>query len=100
MENKKNTCKVCGSKVKLKHYDDICSLKCLQYSLEYKAVNVPIPFVRRLFIHCRDKMSRLEQLAQYAKRHGYKVELVEKKATEIYKQNFVNSSKKVELKVC
>lgn len=78
-------CLICGKKAS-RTYENFCSLKCTKDYAEYKTINMPIPFVKRLFNHCPNEAHRIEQLKTYAKRHNYREDFVIKRANEINRE--------------
>lgn len=83
MKNKRVNCIICGARSKVT-YERFCSSKCIEKHMEYIIIDIPKPFIFRLFLHCKDHSHRVVQLEEYANRHGYNKELTIKKAKEIY----------------
>lgn len=83
LKNDVKFCSICGTKIKSKIYDGLCSKKCLDYSLEYNSITIPIPFVKKIFLHCKDEEERFKQFKIFAERHSYDLQKVIRKATEI-----------------
>lgn len=84
-----NTCCICGNKIKKKLYGNVCGSACLDYSLDYNMISIPLPFVKSLYFKCPDVKERSKQLGEYAKRHGYDKEKVLRKARTIYEESLM-----------
>jgi hypothetical protein len=69
-----------------KTYEGACSKKCIDIKLDYIAISIPLPFIKSVFLRCPTNELREEQLKEYAQRHGFKEDLVIKKAKDIYKE--------------
>lgn len=77
--HKKASCKICGSPRILKNYEDICSKTCLDNKLHYDNMNIPIIFVKNLFLRCPNENEREKQIATFAGKHKYNLTLLRRK---------------------
>jgi len=72
-------CEVCGSSKILKNYVGVCSKVCLDNKLHYDNMNVPIIFVKNLFLRCPNENERTEQIVKFANKHKYDLPLLKRK---------------------
>lgn len=85
-KNKNQICKVCGTPKIMKNYEDVCSKTCLDDKLHYDNMNIPILFVRNLFLRCPDTNEREKQIVNFAVKHKYNLPLVKRKLEIIVSQ--------------
>lgn len=85
-KTKKETCIVCGSPKIMKSYSGVCSKTCLDDKLHYDNMNIPMLFVKNLFLRCPDTNEREKQIVNFAAKHKYNLPLVKRKLEIIVSQ--------------
>lgn len=64
--NGKTTCKCCEKKLSSKTiYDGVCSSDCSSKLLEYNAIPINLLFIRRTYIHIKDKSLREKEIEKF-----------------------------------
>lgn len=96
LKGKKNVvCEVCGKKYKISSYGKVCSQKCAHVMIDYNSITLPIPFIKKVYLHTLNEKERNDELKVYAKRHSFNESLVIKKADEVFKSLKLDNHKKV-----
>ena len=73
-------CPFCQKKIAMSKA--FCSKSCKENYFQLIAIQVTKPFVKRIYQMCNESQ-REEELAKYAKRHEWRLELVRNKASEM-----------------
>ena len=72
-------CPYCGKKIPMSKA--FCSKTCKENYFQLVAIQVPKPFLKRIFIFCTAEQREIE-IENFANRHGWRLELVGKKIDE------------------
>lgn len=72
-------CPYCGKKIPMSKA--FCSKTCKENYFQLVAIQVPKPFLKRIFIFCTPEQREIE-IENFANRHGWRLELVGKKIDE------------------
>jgi len=72
-------CPYCGKKIPMSKA--FCSKTCKENYFQLVAIQVPKPFLKRIFIFCTPEQREME-IENFANRHGWRLELVGKKIDE------------------
>jgi hypothetical protein len=71
-----SNCPYCGKKIPMNKA--FCSKSCKENYFQMVAIQIPQPFLKRIFIFCTLEQREIE-IENFAKRHGWEHELVKKK---------------------
>lgn len=71
-----SNCPYCGKKIPMNKA--FCSKSCKENYFQMVSIQIPQPFLKRIFIFCTLEQREIE-IENFAKRHGWKQELVKKK---------------------
>jgi len=71
-----SNCPYCGKKIPMNKA--FCSKSCKENYFQMISIQIPQPFLKRIFIFCTLKQREIE-IENFAKRHGWEQELVKKK---------------------
>ena len=71
-----SNCPYCGKKIPMNKA--FCSKSCKENYFQMVSIQIPQPFLKRIFIFCTLEQREIE-IENFAKRHGWKHELVKKK---------------------
>ena len=72
-------CPYCGKKIAMSKA--FCSRSCKENYFQLIAIQVPKPFLKRIFVFCTPEQREVE-IENFANRHGWRLELVGKKIDE------------------
>jgi len=73
-------CPYCGKKIAMSKA--FCSRNCKENYFQLIAIQVPRPFLKRIFIFCTPEQRELE-IENFANRHGWRIDLLQKKIDEL-----------------
>ena len=71
-----SNCPYCGKKIPMSKA--FCSKSCKENYFQMVAIQIPQPFLKRIFIFCTLEQREIE-IENFAKRHGWEQGLVKKK---------------------
>ncbi len=71
-----SNCTYCGKKIPMSKV--FCSKSCKENYFQMVAIQIPQPFLKRIFIFCTLEQREIE-IEKFATRHGWSLELVKKK---------------------
>jgi len=74
-----SNCPYCGKKIPMSKA--FCSKTCKENYFQLVAIQIPKPFLKRIFIFCTPEQREVE-IENFANRHGWRLELVGKKIDE------------------
>ncbi|QKF66195.1 hypothetical protein AVENP_0622 [Arcobacter venerupis] len=74
-----SNCPYCGKKIPMSKA--FCSKSCKENYFQMLAIQIPQPFLKRIFIFCTLEQREIE-IENFAKRHYWNHELVKKKIEE------------------
>lgn len=80
-----NHCQYCSKKIPISKV--FCSKECKENYFEKAIINIPKPFVKKLYFFCNEKEKEAEIL-KFCERHNWKEHLVKQKIEEIYLEYF------------
>ena len=72
-------CPYCGKKIAMSKA--FCSRSCKENYFQLIAIQIPKPFLKRIYIFCNDEQREIE-IENFANRHGWRLDLVRKKIAE------------------
>lgn len=73
-------CPYCGKKIAMSKA--FCSRSCKENYFQLIAIQVPRPFLKRIFIFCTPEQ-REKEIENFANRHGWRIDLLQKKIDEL-----------------
>jgi len=73
-------CPYCGKKIAMSKA--FCSRSCKENYFQLIAIQVPRPFLKRIFIFCTPEQREVE-IENFANRHGWRIDLLQKKISEL-----------------
>jgi hypothetical protein len=73
-------CPYCGKKIAMSKA--FCSRSCKENYFQLIAIQVPKPFLKRIYIFCTPEQRELE-IENFANRHGWRIDLLQKKIDEL-----------------
>ena len=73
-------CPFCGKKIAMSKA--FCSKTCKENYFQLIAIQVTKPFVKKIYIMCTEE-EREEELAKYAQRHKWRLDLVKNRVEEL-----------------
>lgn len=73
-------CPYCGKKIAMSKA--FCSRNCKENYFQLIAIQVPRPFLKRIFIFCTPEQ-REQEIENFANRHGWRIDLLQKKIDEL-----------------
>ena len=73
-------CPYCGKKIAMSKA--FCSRSCKENYFQLIAIQVPRPFLKRIFIFCTPEQREAE-IENFANRHGWRIDLLQKKIDEL-----------------
>lgn len=72
-------CPYCGTKIAMSKA--FCSRSCKENYFQLIAIQIPKPFLKRIFVFCTAEQKEIE-IENFANRHGWRLDLVRKKVEE------------------
>lgn len=73
-------CPYCGKKIAMSKA--FCSRQCKENYFQLIAIQVPKPFLKRIFVFCTPEQREVE-MENFATRHGWRLDLLKKKISEL-----------------
>ena len=73
-------CPYCGKKIAMSKA--FCSRSCKENYFQLIAIQVPKPFLKRIFVFCTAEQREVE-IENFANRHGWRIDLLQKKIDEL-----------------
>ena len=73
-------CPYCGKKIAMSKA--FCSRNCKENYFQLIAIQVPKPFLKRIFVFCTPEQREVE-IENFANRHGWRIDLLQKKIDEL-----------------
>ncbi len=73
-------CPYCGKKIAMSKA--FCSRNCKENYFQLIAIQIPRPFLKRIFIFCTPEQREVE-IENFATRHGWRIDLLQKKIEEL-----------------
>jgi len=73
-------CPYCGKKIAMSKA--FCSRNCKENYFQLIAIQVPKPFLKRIFVFCTHEQREVE-IENFANRHGWRIDLLQKKIDEL-----------------
>lgn len=73
-------CPYCGKKIAMSKA--FCSRSCKENYFQLIAIQVPRPFLKRIYIFCTPEQREVE-IENFANRHGWRIDLLQKKIDEL-----------------
>ncbi|MGB6328925.1 MAG: DUF2116 family Zn-ribbon domain-containing protein [Halarcobacter sp.] len=73
-------CPYCGKKIAMSKA--FCSRSCKENYFQLIAIQVPKPFLKRIFVFCTPEQREVE-IENFANRHGWRIDLLQKKIDEL-----------------
>lgn len=80
-----NVCQCCSKKISISKA--FCSKDCKEEYFLTAAITIPKPFIKKLYFFC-DENQRYSEISNFAKRHNWKKDIVEKKIEELYSEYY------------
>ncbi|WP_419770828.1 MAG: DUF2116 family Zn-ribbon domain-containing protein [Candidatus Marinarcus sp.] len=81
-----NLCQYCSKKIPINKV--FCSNTCKENYFQMLAINLPKPFLKRLYFFCNKEQKQLE-IKKFAQRHRWDETLVAEKAEQLIRQYFL-----------
>lgn len=75
-------CPYCKKKIAMSKA--FCSRQCKENYFQLIAIQVPKPFLKKIFVFCTEEQ-RIDEIANFAKRHGWREDLLANKIDELAK---------------
>jgi predicted amidophosphoribosyltransferase len=72
-------CPFCGKKIAMSKA--FCSKQCKEDYFQLIAIQIPKPFLKRIFVFC-DEIEREDEIIKFAKRHNWRLDLLRNKIYE------------------
>lgn len=69
-------CLYCNKKIPMNKV--FCSKSCKENYFQYSAMQIPKPFLKRIYIFCNQE-EREQEILKFSKRHNYKLDLLKNK---------------------
>lgn len=76
-------CPFCGKKIAMSKA--FCSRSCKENYFQLIAIQVPKPFLKRIFVFCNEEQ-REKEIEEFANRHGWRLDLLKNKINELAKE--------------
>lgn len=73
-------CPYCKKKIAMSKA--FCSRSCKENYFQLIAIQIPKPFLKRIFVFCNDEQ-REQEIENFANRHGWRLDLLKKKIDEL-----------------
>ena len=73
-------CPYCGKKIAMSKA--FCSRSCKENYFQLIAIQVPKPFLKRIYVFCTPEQREVE-IENFANRHGWRIDLLQKKIDEL-----------------
>lgn len=73
-------CPYCKKKIAMSKA--FCSRSCKENYFQLIAIQIPKPFLKRIFVFCSDEQ-REQEIENFANRHGWRLDLLKKKIDEL-----------------
>jgi len=73
-------CPFCKKKIAMSKA--FCSRSCKENYFQLIAIQVPKPFLKRIFVFCTPEQREVE-IENFANRHGWRIDLLQKKIDEL-----------------
>ncbi len=73
-------CPFCGKKIAMSKA--FCSRSCKENYFQLIAIQVPRPFLKRIFVFCTPE-ERESEIENFASRHGWRLDLLKNKIAEL-----------------
>ncbi|RXJ98407.1 hypothetical protein CRU98_10250 [Arcobacter sp. CECT 8986] len=73
-------CPFCKKKIAMSKA--FCSRSCKENYFQLIAIQVPKPFLKRIFVFC-DAEQREKEIEEFASRHGWRLDLLKNKIDEL-----------------
>lgn len=84
-------CPYCGKKIAMSKA--FCSRSCKENYFQLIAIQIPKPFLKRIFIFCTPEQREVE-IENFANRHGWRIDLLQKKIDELaIEYGYIESNK-------
>lgn len=80
-------CKNCDNRAST--FQPFCNKECRSEYFAYIQVNVPVPFIKKIYNHC-DEMQRAIEIKKFAKYHSVNYKHVERKICETFDKNLIS----------
>ncbi|MFA7084813.1 MAG: DUF2116 family Zn-ribbon domain-containing protein [Arcobacteraceae bacterium] len=77
-------CPFCQKKIAMSKA--FCSRSCKENYFQLIAIQVPKPFLKRIYIFCNPEQ-REEEIENFANRHGWRLDLLKNKINELAQEN-------------
>lgn len=77
-------CPFCQKKIAMSKA--FCSRSCKENYFQLIAIQVPKPFLKRIYIFCNAEQ-REEEIENFANRHGWRLDLLKNKINELAQEN-------------
>ncbi|RXJ87563.1 DUF2116 family Zn-ribbon domain-containing protein [Arcobacter sp. CECT 8985] len=77
-------CPFCKKKIAMSKA--FCSRSCKENYFQLIAIQVPKPFLKRIFVFC-DAEQREKEIENFASRHGWRLDLLKNKIEELAIEN-------------
>ena len=74
-----HNCLYCKKKISMSKA--FCSKSCKENYFELVSIQVPKPFLKRIYIFCNEE-DREQEIYNYAKRHNWRIDLLRNKIKE------------------
>ena len=84
-------CPFCGKKIAMSKA--FCSRSCKENYFQLIAIQVPKPFLKRIFVFCSEEQ-RDKEIEDFANRHGWRLDLLKNKINELAKEHGYIEAKK------
>ena len=69
-------CLYCNKKIAMNKV--FCSKSCKENYFQHNAMQIPKPFLKRIYIFCKQE-EREQEILKFSERHNYKLDLLENK---------------------
>jgi len=73
-------CPYCSKKIAMSKA--FCSRNCKENYFQLIAIQVPKPFLKRIYVFCTSDQREVE-IENFANRHGWRIDLLQKKIDEL-----------------
>ncbi len=77
-------CPYCGKKIAMSKA--FCSRNCKENYFQLIAIQIPKPFLKRIFVFCNEEQREIE-IENFSTRHGWRLDLLKKKIEELAIEN-------------
>ena len=75
-----SSCPFCKKKIAMSKA--FCSRNCKDNYFQLIAIQIPLPFLRRIFVFCNEEQ-REEEIIKFGSRHGWRMDLLKNKINEL-----------------